>query len=50
MFPCEDTPTMLINGVQFKDIPICNIRVSPNNTIITLSEAKTGEFHLRILC
>lgn len=30
---------MLINGDPFKDIPICNIRVSKNNTIITITDA-----------
>lgn len=44
MFPSEDTPNMLFNGMPFKDVPVCNIRVSPNNTILTLTDVKTGEF------
>ncbi|XP_053698103.1 uncharacterized protein LOC128745134 [Sabethes cyaneus] len=39
-FPDADTPTTLFNGVPFSEIPICNIRVSPNNTIITICDAK----------
>nr|CAD7205731.1 unnamed protein product [Timema douglasi] len=40
MFPDERTPTTLFDGIPFQDMPICNIRVSPNNTIFTLSDAK----------
>ncbi|XP_075216226.1 mitochondrial ribosomal protein S11 [Lycorma delicatula] len=50
MFPSEDTPNMLVDGIPFKDIPICNIRVSPNNTILTLSEAKTGNVRITRSC
>ncbi|XP_018568531.1 uncharacterized protein LOC108908863 [Anoplophora glabripennis] len=39
-FPTIDTPNKLFNGVAFKDLPIFNIRVSPNNTIISLTDAK----------
>lgn len=39
MFPDEDTPNKLFNGVPFKDIPVCNIKVSPNNTIISVCDA-----------
>uniref|UniRef100_A0A182Q474 28S ribosomal protein S11, mitochondrial n=1 Tax=Anopheles farauti TaxID=69004 RepID=A0A182Q474_9DIPT len=40
VFPDANTPTSLINGVPFNEIPICNIRVSPNNTIISITDAK----------
>nr|XP_029715832.1 28S ribosomal protein S11, mitochondrial-like [Aedes albopictus] len=40
IFPDASTPTTLFNGVPFNEIPICNIRVSPNNTIITICDAK----------
>lgn len=39
VFPDANTPNMLVNGEAFKDIPICNIRVSKNNTIITITDA-----------
>ncbi|XP_055524658.1 28S ribosomal protein S11, mitochondrial [Wyeomyia smithii] len=39
-FPDANTPTALFNGIPFNEIPICNIRVSPNNTIITICDAK----------
>ncbi|KAJ3637611.1 hypothetical protein MTP99_001055 [Tenebrio molitor] len=40
LFPDEDTPNRLFNGVPFKNLPIMNIRVSPNNTIISMSDDK----------
>ncbi|KAK5648300.1 hypothetical protein RI129_003192 [Pyrocoelia pectoralis] len=40
LFPDIDTPTKLFYGIPFKDIPICNIKVSPNNTILCLTDAK----------
>ncbi|XP_062540264.1 small ribosomal subunit protein uS11m [Armigeres subalbatus] len=40
IFPDANTPTTLFNGIPFNEIPICNIRVSPNNTIITICDAK----------
>ncbi|XP_058467440.1 small ribosomal subunit protein uS11m [Malaya genurostris] len=40
LFPDANTPTKLFNGIPFNEIPICNIRVSPNNTIITICDAK----------
>ncbi|XP_039277954.1 28S ribosomal protein S11, mitochondrial [Nilaparvata lugens] len=42
MFPNEDTPNTLFNGIPFKEVPICNIRSSRNNTIMTLTDPKTG--------
>lgn len=38
VFPDGNTQNTLINGAAFKDIPICNIRVSKNNTIITITD------------
>lgn len=40
MYPDENTPTRLFNGIPFRDVPICNIKASKNNTIITISNAK----------
>ncbi|KAJ8941800.1 hypothetical protein NQ318_015925 [Aromia moschata] len=39
-FPTADTPNKLFKGIPFKDLPIFNIRVSPNNTIINFTDAK----------
>ncbi|KAL1377231.1 hypothetical protein pipiens_004216 [Culex pipiens pipiens] len=46
-FPDADTPTALFGGVPFNEIPICNIRVSPNNTIITICDAKGAPQFIR---
>uniref|UniRef100_A0A2M4AN78 Putative mitochondrial ribosomal protein s11 n=1 Tax=Anopheles triannulatus TaxID=58253 RepID=A0A2M4AN78_9DIPT len=40
IFPDATTPSALFNGVPFNEIPICHIRVSPNNTIISITDAK----------
>lgn len=40
IYPDEDTPTTLFFGVPFKDLPIVNIKVSPNNTIMNITSAK----------
>ncbi|XP_015609739.1 uncharacterized protein LOC107274764 [Cephus cinctus] len=40
MFPTPETPNKLFNGIPFKDIPICNVKVSPNNTIICLTDSQ----------
>ncbi|XP_074035863.1 mitochondrial ribosomal protein S11 [Leptinotarsa decemlineata] len=39
-FPTFDTPNRIFNGIAFKNLPIFNIRVSPNNTIVCLTDAK----------
>uniref|UniRef100_A0A1L8ED79 Putative 28s ribosomal protein s11 mitochondrial n=2 Tax=Haematobia irritans TaxID=7368 RepID=A0A1L8ED79_HAEIR len=39
-FPDAGTSTQLFNGIPFSDIPIANIRVSPNNTIIVFTDSK----------
>lgn len=33
----EKTPDLLFNGVRWTEIPICNIHVTKNNTIMTLT-------------
>ncbi|RXG72933.1 hypothetical protein Avbf_03379 [Armadillidium vulgare] len=40
LFPDEETPNQLYNGVKFSDLPIVHIKVSRNNTIMTVSDAK----------
>uniref|UniRef100_A0A6B2ED95 Putative mitochondrial ribosomal protein s11 n=1 Tax=Phlebotomus kandelakii TaxID=1109342 RepID=A0A6B2ED95_9DIPT len=40
MFPDGETANQLFNGIPFKELPICNIRVSKNNTIITVADHK----------
>lgn len=40
MFPDENTPKRLFNGIPFQEIPIFNIKTSPNNTIISLTDHK----------
>ncbi|XP_057656529.1 28S ribosomal protein S11, mitochondrial [Diorhabda carinulata] len=40
LFPNVDTPNRLFNGVPFKDLPVFNIRVTKNNTILSLTNAK----------
>ncbi|XP_037950463.1 30S ribosomal protein S11-like [Teleopsis dalmanni] len=39
-FPNANTPQQLFNGIPFSELPICNIRVSPNNTIISVTDYK----------
>uniref|UniRef100_A0A023FRU3 Putative ribosomal protein n=1 Tax=Amblyomma cajennense TaxID=34607 RepID=A0A023FRU3_AMBCJ len=39
MFPDEDTPNRLFDGIPFRDIPVCYIKCSLNNTLMTLVEA-----------
>lgn len=40
LFPDENTPNRLFNGVPFKELPIFNIKTSPNNTILSLTDHK----------
>lgn len=44
MYPDENTPTRLFNGTPFRDLPICDIKASKNNTIISVSNAQGGSF------
>ncbi|XP_050044840.1 small ribosomal subunit protein uS11 [Dermacentor andersoni] len=39
MFPDEDTPSMMVDGVPFRDLPICHIKCSLNNTLMTLTDS-----------
>eukprot|EP00099_Drosophila_melanogaster_P015538 NP_524382.1 mitochondrial ribosomal protein S11 [Drosophila melanogaster] len=39
-FPDASTANTLFNGIPFNELPICNIRVSPNNTIISVTDHK----------
>ncbi|XP_034117471.1 28S ribosomal protein S11, mitochondrial [Drosophila albomicans] len=39
-FPDASTATQLFNGIPFNELPIVNIRVSPNNTIISVTDYK----------
>lgn len=38
LFPDEETPNMLFKGVPYKELPIVNIKASPNNTIMNLTD------------
>ena len=40
IFPDETTATTLFYGIPFNEIPIVNIKVSPNNTIISVTDMK----------
>lgn len=40
IYPDENTPTSLFYGIPFNEIPIVNIKTSPNNTIMSLTNAK----------
>lgn len=40
VYPDEATPSRLFNGIPFKQLPIFNIKVSPNNTIVSLTDYK----------
>jgi small subunit ribosomal protein S11 len=47
LFPDEDTPNRIFDGIPFCQLPICDIKVSSNNTILSLSDYK-GMFLARI--
>lgn len=38
MFPDKNTPSLLFDGVPFSQLPICCIRTTPNNTIISVTD------------
>lgn len=40
IFPTADSMNKLFDGVPFKDLPVINIRVTHNNTILTFTDAK----------
>jgi small subunit ribosomal protein S11 len=48
VYPDENTPTRLFNGIPFRDLPICDIKASKNNTIISVSNAQGGSFIVSI--
>lgn len=39
LFPDEDTPNRLFDGRPFKELHIINIKSTPNNTIMSFTEA-----------
>ncbi|XP_031837448.1 mitochondrial ribosomal protein S11 [Nomia melanderi] len=39
IFPDEFTPNKLFDGILFKDLPIVYVKATPNNTILSLSDA-----------
>ncbi|XP_021196550.1 small ribosomal subunit protein uS11m [Helicoverpa armigera] len=39
LFPTLESDNLIFNGTVYKDLPICNIRVSHNNTIFTVTDA-----------
>ncbi|CAD6204050.1 GSCOCG00009865001-RA-CDS [Cotesia congregata] len=40
LFPDMNTPNTLFNGIPYKEIPIVNIKCSPNNTMMCLTDYK----------
>lgn len=40
LFPDATTAKTLFNGVPFDQIEICNIRTTPNNTVMSITNAK----------
>lgn len=47
MLPDKNLPNQLFNGIAFKELPICHIRVSKNNTIMDVTDAKGKAVFLR---
>ncbi|XP_063827541.1 small ribosomal subunit protein uS11 [Ostrinia nubilalis] len=39
LFPTAESDDLLFDGTPYKQLPICNIRVSHNNTIFTLTDS-----------
>lgn len=39
LFPTLESDDLLFDGTPYKHLPVCNIRVSHNNTIFTLTDA-----------
>ncbi|XP_014358013.2 28S ribosomal protein S11, mitochondrial [Papilio machaon] len=39
LFPTLESDNYLFDGVPYKDLPICNIRVTHNNTIFTVTDS-----------
>ncbi|XP_045602865.1 small ribosomal subunit protein uS11m [Procambarus clarkii] len=40
MFPDENTPDLIFDGVRFADLPILHAKFSKNNTLLILTDAK----------
>ncbi|XP_014207246.1 28S ribosomal protein S11, mitochondrial [Copidosoma floridanum] len=49
LFPDVNTPNRLFNGIPFKELPVVNIKVTRNNTIMTLTDFK-GKVHIIKSC
>ncbi|XP_047542175.1 28S ribosomal protein S11, mitochondrial [Vanessa atalanta] len=39
LFPTAESDNLLFDGTPYKDLSVCNIRVSHNNTIFTMTDA-----------
>nr|CAG4646588.1 EOG090X0DZ9 [Macrothrix elegans] len=39
LFPDENSANRLFDGVRYADLPICNIKASPNNTVMTITDS-----------
>ncbi|XP_072947404.1 small ribosomal subunit protein uS11 [Epargyreus clarus] len=39
IFPTAESDLQMYDGMLYKDLPVCNIRVSHNNTIFTMTDA-----------
>lgn len=40
IFPNENTPNLIFDGLKFKDLPVISVRVTKNNTILSLADSK----------
>lgn len=49
MYPDENTAARLFNGIPFRDIPLCDVKASKNNTIISVSNSQ-GDVKLYRSC
>jgi len=47
--PTEETPSMLVNGVRYDELPIIHISARKNNTIIAVTD-HTGLYHHCLSC
>lgn len=47
MLPDKNLPNQLFNGIAFKELPICHIRVTKNNTILDVTDAKGNSVFLK---
>ena len=48
-FPDENLPNRLFNGVRYSELPICNIKTSPNNTIITMADSAGNTYIIMLI-